>query len=79
MLRIRQTLGLDCIFELCFNNGGHMIVGEMYAKMQALKQVAGKAIVSIHKMPQRKRIIAVRLFPRIFRQPNFVPCQPRSR
>ena len=73
MLQIRQTLGLDCIFELCFNNGGHMIVGEMYAKMQALKQVSRKAIISIHKVPQRKRITAVRLFPRIFRQSTFVP------
>ena len=50
-----------------------MIVGKMDAKMRALKQVAGKAIVSIHKMPQRKRITAVQLFPRIFRQPTFVP------
>ena len=56
-----------------------MIVGEIYVKMQALKQVAGKAIVSIPKMPQRKRITAVRLFPRIFRQPTFVPRRPRSR
>lgn len=61
-LQLRHALGLDCILEHR-SLDGYMVMGELYAKMNALTSVVGETAMKRHKIPLLKRKVAIRTFP----------------
>ena len=62
LLQISKTLGLDCLLQVqC--KVGRLMIGELTAKMDALRSIIGDIKMKQHGTPTLKRKTAVRDFP----------------